>query len=97
MSMIRVEVGSKQVGASLPYRPGNGDGDELVGREAECRTALAAWLAQPGFPPMAPLLVGEPGVVRNPAGNCMTFPRNYWTGNWVFAASRCCRFPPPIP
>lgn len=65
MSMISVEVGSKQVGVSQPYRPDNGDGDELVGRERECRIALAAWLAQPGFPPMAPLLVGEPGVGKN--------------------------------
>jgi MoxR-like ATPase len=65
MSMISLEVGSKQVGVSLPYRPAEGDGDELVGREAECRAALAAWLPQPGFPPMAPILVGEPGVGKN--------------------------------
>lgn len=65
MSMTTAILGSKQVLLSQPYEPSIAHGDALVGRERECRTVLAAWLAQPGFTPMAPLLVGEPGVGKN--------------------------------
>jgi MoxR-like ATPase len=58
-------LGSKEVALSPPYIPGDGHGEALVGRDRECRTVLAAWLVQPGFVPMAPLLVGEPGVGKN--------------------------------
>jgi MoxR-like ATPase len=63
--MTTALLGSKEVMLSQPYVPGEGHGETLVGREGVCRTVLAAWLGQPGFTPMAPLLVGEPGVGKN--------------------------------
>jgi len=65
MSTTMVTVGSKRVLASPSYRPAVAHDDELVGRDHECRMVLAAWLPQPGAPPMAPLLLGEPGVGKN--------------------------------
>jgi MoxR-like ATPase len=65
MSQRTLKVGSKYVLTSLPYTPAGGADKELVGRESELRLVLAAWMGQPAFPPLAPLLVGEPGVGKN--------------------------------
>lgn len=63
MSAGTMMVGAKSAEAFPPFAPVN-DAD-LVGRDAEARLVLAAWICQPGFVPMAPLLVGAPGVGKN--------------------------------
>ncbi len=60
-----IRINGKTVQVSRPYRPALRDGEELVGRDREARMILAAWIGQPGFPPLAPLLVGEAGVGKN--------------------------------
>lgn len=65
MSMNTVLVGSKQVLLSEPYDPFIKHWRGLVGNEHVLRRVLAAWMRQPGMPPMTPLLVGPPGVGKN--------------------------------
>jgi MoxR-like ATPase len=62
---ISIRINGKTVQVSQPYRPSLRSEEELVGRDREARMALAAWIGQPGFPPLAPLLVGEAGVGKN--------------------------------
>ncbi len=59
------ELNTKIVQLSQPYQPRKEDGDDLIGRTNECRMVLAAWIAQQTLPPLAPLLIGEPGVGKN--------------------------------
>jgi len=58
MTMIR----NKSVQVSLPYDAPVG---EIVGRDREMREVLAAWMGGPGYFPLSPLLVGEPGLGKN--------------------------------
>ncbi|MCM8594976.1 AAA family ATPase [Accumulibacter sp.] len=60
-----VKLNSKSVFLSQPYQPALADTDELVGRLDESRDVLAAWVAQPRFPRLCPLLVGDAGVGKN--------------------------------
>lgn len=60
-----IQLNGKAVFVSAPYRPALRAEEELVGRDQEARIVLAAWIGQPGFPPLAPLLVGEAGVGKN--------------------------------
>jgi len=60
-----LQINGKAVRASAPYRHVLRTDEELVGRDSEARMVLAAWVGQPGFPPLAPLLVGEAGVGKN--------------------------------
>jgi MoxR-like ATPase len=60
-----LQINGKSVQASAPYRPALRANEEMVGRDSEARMVLAAWVGQPGFPPLAPLLVGEAGVGKN--------------------------------
>lgn len=55
-------IGSKQVYVSQPYQAPS---TELIGRREEMKLITAAWLASPGQLPLAPLLLGEPGVGKN--------------------------------
>lgn len=59
------QLGAKQVYLSPPYVPSIPHTETLIGHEGVLRTVQAAWLQQPGMPPMAPLLVGPPGVGKN--------------------------------
>lgn len=65
MSPPELAVNSKVVLCGEPYQPLRSLDDELIGRTQECRTVLAAWMAQTNLPPLAPLLVGDPGVGKN--------------------------------
>jgi MoxR-like ATPase len=58
MMMIR----NKSVQISPPYDAQVG---EIVGRDREMREVLAAWMGRSGRGPLAPLLVGEPGLGKN--------------------------------
>lgn len=60
-----IQINGKTVQVSQPYQPMLRADDDLVGRDQEARMVLAAWIGQPGFPPLAPLLVGEAGVGKN--------------------------------
>jgi MoxR-like ATPase len=63
--IAKLPLNGKIVRLQAPYRPGIGADEDMVGRDREARMVLAAWLGQPGTPPMAPLLVGEPGLGKN--------------------------------
>lgn len=65
LTLPTITLNAKSVWLSPPYQPSLGADDELVGRHQECRLVLASWIAQPGFLPLSPLLVGEPGVGKN--------------------------------
>src|SRR3990172_5409621 len=60
-----LQINPKPVRASPPSHPALGVEDELIGRNQEARMVLASWIGQSGFPPLAPLLVGEAGVGKN--------------------------------
>lgn len=60
-----IQLGSKQVYLSPPYQAGIRHAGELIGHEEVIRSVLAAWRHRPWMPPMAPLLVGPPGVGKN--------------------------------
>jgi MoxR-like ATPase len=63
MTPQKLQIGSKNVFASQPYIvPRITD---LVGRTEELELITAAWLAGTGQMPLAPLLLGEPGVGKN--------------------------------
>ncbi|WP_374692609.1 AAA family ATPase [Accumulibacter sp.] len=64
MPQTTATLNAKAVFLSQPYRP-TLSGDELVGRIGESRDVLAAWITQPGFPRLCPLLVGDAGVGKN--------------------------------
>lgn len=64
-SKISLGRGNKLVWPSDPYRPAATAVSELVGRSAELKLITAAWMAGPRTLPLAPLLVGEPGVGKN--------------------------------
>lgn len=55
-------IGTKQVFVAQPYEARV---PEMEGRQHELRLITAAWLAGPGQLPLAPLLLGEPGVGKN--------------------------------
>jgi MoxR-like ATPase len=60
-----LQINGKIVQVSSPYQPALRAEEELIGRDQEARMVLASWIGQPGFPPLAPLLVGEAGVGKN--------------------------------
>ncbi|EGV16148.1 ATPase associated with various cellular activities AAA_5 [Thiocapsa marina 5811] len=64
-SLSSIELGGKHVFLSPSYDAGARHAGDLIGHEDVLRTVLAAWQQQPGMPPMAPLLVGPPGVGKN--------------------------------
>ncbi len=62
----RVELPSgKKVLASDRYKPNDLLDTNFEGRDSELRMILAAWIGGKGFPPLSPLLIGEPGVGKN--------------------------------
>lgn len=65
MSPATIVLNSKTLRTSEPYEPQASAADDLIGRTQECRMVIAAWMAQPSLPPLAPLLVGEPGMGKN--------------------------------
>jgi MoxR-like ATPase len=65
MNKERILIGNKMVWPSDPYRPSRSLMTEFVGRDHEMRLITAAWMAGRRSPPLAPLLVGEPGVGKN--------------------------------
>jgi MoxR-like ATPase len=59
----RIGIGEgKIVFASKPYKP---CATEFIGRDVELDTIIAAWMTGSGELPLAPLLVGEPGIGKN--------------------------------
>ena len=86
MSLSGIRLGSKQVLLSPAYDQSIRYSEELVGNEAVLRTVLGAWQHQPGMPPMAPLLVGPPGVGKNH----IVYELARLTGKrlWIFRAMR---------
>ena len=48
-----------------PYRPAEAILATFVGRDRELKMIAAAWLGGGRFPPLSPLVVGEPGVGKN--------------------------------
>lgn len=65
MSPTNTVINNKTVQLSQPYSPQKISGAALVGRTQQCQMVLASWLSQEGLPPLAPLLVGPPGVGKN--------------------------------
>jgi MoxR-like ATPase len=57
-----IKFNDKVVKISQPYSAPLG---ELVGREEELRSILAAWIARPDTLPLSPLLLGEAGLGKN--------------------------------
>jgi MoxR-like ATPase len=62
MSVTQLTLGSKSVLLHEPYAPPEEGDGEFVGRIDELKLLLTGWIARPGKPPFAPLLIGEPGV-----------------------------------
>jgi MoxR-like ATPase len=62
MSQALVKINEKSVQLGEPYKA---DMTLLVGRDMELRKILAAWMGGNGNGPLAPLLVGNPGVGKN--------------------------------
>jgi MoxR-like ATPase len=63
--MERVDLPSgKQVLLSDQFQPRT-DMGKLVGRNREMEAIYAAWICSSKHPPLAPLLVGDPGVGKN--------------------------------
>lgn len=60
-----ISIGGKNVLASQPYVPNLDFIPELIGRESELKMLIAAWMGNRFHPPLAPLLVGVPGVGKN--------------------------------
>ncbi len=56
------KIGSKSVLLRQPYRA---PASEMVGRDREMTRILAAWMSGSSSLPLAPMLVGEPGVGKN--------------------------------
>jgi MoxR-like ATPase len=57
-----INVGSKSVQLSQPF---NATVSDMVGREAEMRKILAAWMCGNSGFPLSPLLLSEPGIGKN--------------------------------
>jgi MoxR-like ATPase len=64
ISMRVLQIGGKQTLASQPYRRIQ-TSRKLVGRQEQLDLITAAWMAGPDHIPLAPLLLGEPGVGKN--------------------------------
>ncbi len=62
MSVTHLTFGSKTVLLAEPFAPTDGNDGDFVGRAEELRLLLTGWIARPGAPAFAPLLIGEPGV-----------------------------------
>lgn len=62
MSALTYALGGKTVLLHEPYEPRDDARDDFVGRTDELRLMFTGWLARPGKPPFAPLLIGDPGV-----------------------------------
>lgn len=60
-----IQAGQKEALASQPYMPDMAHLPELVGKERHIELITAAWMGGPFSRPMAPLLLGEPGVGKN--------------------------------
>jgi MoxR-like ATPase len=60
-----ITINGKKVLAGRPYVPDANYIPDLIGREGELKMLLAAWMGNRHHPPLAPLLVGEPGVGKN--------------------------------
>jgi MoxR-like ATPase len=65
MNKEKIIIGSKVVWASDHYQPDRDMVTEFVGRDRELKLITAAWMAGKHSLPLAPLLVGEPGVGKN--------------------------------
>ena len=65
MNREKIMISAKKVWPSEPYLPIREALGEFVGREPEMRLIVASWMAGQHSLPMAPLLVGEPGVGKN--------------------------------
>jgi hypothetical protein len=57
-----MKIGTKTVQLSQPYRATVG---EIVGRDEEMKKILASWMGVHDSLPLAPVLVGEPGLGKN--------------------------------
>ena len=55
----------EHVKRSQPYKPRAGSIGALVGRDHEARLIQAAWMGGRDCLPLAPLLIGEPGMGKN--------------------------------
>jgi MoxR-like ATPase len=62
MPAIEYSLGGKTVYLKEPYKPPEGAEESFVGRHEELRLILTSWIARPGKPAFAPVLVGKPGV-----------------------------------
>jgi MoxR-like ATPase len=65
MGKERIRIGDKLVWPSERYRPVRDLVTDFIGRDGQMRLVTAAWMAGRRDPPLAPLLVGEPGVGKN--------------------------------
>lgn len=62
MSAAEYILGGKTVIFKQPYQPPADSDDLFVGREEELKLILTSWIARPGKPAFAPVLIGKPGV-----------------------------------
>ncbi len=62
MPAIEYTLGGKKVYLKEPYRPPDDSDDAFIGRHDELKLILTSWIARPGRPAFAPVLIGKPGV-----------------------------------
>jgi MoxR-like ATPase len=65
MSQTGERIGNKYVQLSQPYTPDESLITGFIGREETMEVITAAWMGGKGVLPLAPLLVGEPGIGKN--------------------------------
>jgi hypothetical protein len=61
-SAVEYVLGGKTVILKPPYEPPDDADNAFVGRQEELRLILTSWIARPGKPAFAPVLIGKPGV-----------------------------------
>jgi len=62
MPAIEYTLNGKTVYLKEPFKPAADAENAFVGRHEELRLILTSWIARPGKPAFAPVLVGKPGV-----------------------------------
>src|ERR1035438_1596531 len=65
MPSQKIVINNKSVWLSEPYVPDSLKMPVFVGREREMELIMASWMAASNAVPLAPLLVGPPGVGKN--------------------------------
>lgn len=62
MSAVEYNLNGKNVILKQPYKAPIDDDATLIGRQEELKLILTSWIARPGKPAFAPVLIGKPGI-----------------------------------